>query len=85
MTFVVVPGIAISIDVDDWDARANALGGNSNTLAAALAAKLGERMGRRRASDGAVTLPLPIIERAEGDTRAVAVSFARVSATSARW
>ncbi|WP_227371127.1 hypothetical protein [Mycobacterium fragae] len=76
---VVVPGIAMSVDADQWDARANALGGNSSTLAAALAAKFGERMGRRRASDGAVTLQLPISERAEGDTRAVAVTFARVS------
>jgi hypothetical protein len=81
---VVVPGIAICIDADQWDARANALGGNSNTLAAALAAKFGERMGRRRASDGAVTLQLPISERAEGDARAVAVSFARVSVDPTR-
>ncbi|GBE68211.1 hypothetical protein MFM001_46730 [Mycobacterium sp. MFM001] len=81
---VVVPGIAISIDADHWDARANALGGNRHTLAAALAAKLGERMGRRRASDGAVTLQLPVSDRAEGDTRAVAVSFARVSVDPTR-
>ena len=45
---VVVPGVTISIDLDDWDARAKALGGTSNTLAAGLTAKLGERMGRRR-------------------------------------
>ena len=75
----VVPGITISIDLDDWDARAKALGGTSNTLAAGLTAKLAERMGRRRAGDGAVTLQLPISERAERDTRAIAVSFARVS------
>ena len=76
---VVVPGITISIDLDDWDARAKALGGTSSTLAAGLAAKLGERMGRCRASDGAVTVQLPVSERAEGDTRALAVSYARVS------
>jgi hypothetical protein len=76
---VVVPGITICVDLDDWDARAKALGGTGNTLAAGLAAKLGERMGRRRAGDGAVTLQLPISERAEGDMRAVAVRFARVS------
>jgi hypothetical protein len=76
---VVVPAITIHIDLDDWDARAKALGGTSNTLAAGLAAKLGERMGRRRAGDGAVTLQLPMSERAEDDTRAIAVSFARVS------
>ena len=81
---VVVPGITIHIDLDDWDARAKALGGTSNTLVAGLAAKLGERMGRRRAGDGAVTLQLPISERTEGDTRAIAVSYARVSVDPTR-
>ncbi len=76
---VVVPGVTIGIGLDHWDARAKALGGTSNTLAAGLAAKLGERMGRRRPGDGAVTLQLPISERAAHDTRAIAVSFARVS------
>ncbi len=41
MTPVVVPGITIYVDLDDWDARAKALGGTSNTLAAGLTAKLG--------------------------------------------
>ena len=81
---VVVPGITIDIDLDDWDARAIALGGSSNTLATGLAAKLGERMGRCRASDGAVTVQLPISERTEGDTRALAVSYARVSVDPTR-
>jgi hypothetical protein len=76
---VIVPGTTISIDLDHWDARAKALGGTSNTLAAGLTAKLGERMGRRRAGDGAVTLQIPMSQRAERDTRAIAVSFARVS------
>lgn len=75
----VVPGITICIDDADWDARANALGGTSNTLGAAFAAKLGELIGRGRADDGAVTLELPINVRVEGDTRANAMSFARVS------
>ena len=81
---VVVPSITIHVDLDDWDARAKALGGTTNTLVAGLAAKLGERMGRRRAGDGAVTLQLPISERAEGDTRANAMSFARVSVDPTR-
>jgi hypothetical protein len=76
---VVVPGITIYISMDDWDARAKALGGTRYALVAGFAAKLGERMGRRRAGDGAVTLQLPISERAEGDTRANAMSIARVS------
>ena len=55
-----------------------------NTLLAGLAAKLGERMGRRRASDGAVTLQLPMSERTESDTRAIAMSFASVSVDPTR-
>jgi hypothetical protein len=76
---IVVPGITISVDVADWDARAKALGGTTNTLGAGFAAKLGELLGRRRAGDGAVTLQLPVSERTEGDTRANAMLFARVS------
>jgi len=76
---VVVPGVTICIDIDDWDTRAKALGGTSSTLAAGLTAKLAERMGRRRAGDGAVTLLLPMSERVERDTRAIAISAARAS------
>jgi hypothetical protein len=76
---VVVPIVTMRIPVDQWDGCAKALGGSGNTLVAGLAAKLGQRMGRRRASDGAVTLQLPISERAEGDTRANAMSITRVS------
>jgi hypothetical protein len=81
---VVVPVITIHVDVDDWDARAKALGGTSDTLVAGLAAKLGDRLGRRRPGDGAVTLQLPMSNRAAGDTRAIAVSFGRVSIDPAR-
>jgi hypothetical protein len=80
----VVPVITIHIDVDAWDARAKALGGTGDTLVAGLAAKFGEHLGRRRASDGAVTLQLPMSERDQDDTRAVAVSFARVSVDPTR-
>lgn len=76
---VMVPAVSIHIDVDDWDARAKALGGTGNTLIAGFAAKLGERMGRRRAGDGAVTLHLPMNERTEDDTRANAMSIAIVN------
>lgn len=76
---VVVPVITMHVDLHDWDARAKALGGTTDTLVAGFAAKLGERMGRRRAGDGAVTLVLPMSERSQDDTRAVAVSYARLS------
>jgi hypothetical protein len=75
---VVVPVVSIYIDLDDWDARAQALGGTTNTLIAALAAKLGQRMGRH-GDDGTVTLQLPMSDRTEDDTRALALSYARVS------
>ncbi len=74
---VVVPAITIWFDLDDWDARAKSLGGNSYSLLAAFAAKLGERMGRRRA-DGAVALRIAISDRTLDDTRANAMSFAKV-------
>ena len=80
----VVPGVTICVDLDDWDARAKALGGTSNTLAAGLTAKLGERVGRRRDDDGAVTVQLVMSDRTESDTRAIAVSFARVSVDPTR-
>ena len=81
---VVVPALTIFIGLGDWDACAEALHGASHTLAAAFAAKLGERIGRRRASDGAVTLQLPLSDRTEDDTRAMALSYARVSVDSTR-
>ena len=74
-----MPGIWILIDMDDWDARAEALGGASNTLATGLTAKLGEHMGRRHRDDGDVKMQVIVSDRTtEDDTRAVAVSFARV-------
>ena len=81
---VLVPAITIFIDLDDWDARAEALRGASHTLAAGFAAKLAERIGRRRAGDGAVTLQLPVSDRTEDDTRAMALSYARVSVDPTR-
>lgn len=76
---VLVPAITIYVDLEDWDARADALAGASHTLAAAFAARFGERIGRRRADNGTVTLQIPISERTEDDTRAMALSYARVS------
>ena len=76
---VVVPAITMHIDLDDWDARANTLGGTSYSLYAGVATKLGERMGRRRSDDGTVTLLIPISDRTPDDTRAIAMSFVKVS------
>jgi hypothetical protein len=76
---VVPPAITICLDLDEWDARAKTLGGTSYSLVAGFAAKLGERMGRRRADDGAVTLLVPISDRTSDDTRANAASLATIS------
>ncbi|MDY6996741.1 MAG: hypothetical protein SW019_09100 [Actinomycetota bacterium] len=77
---VAVPAISIVVDVASWDARAEALAGNSYSLLAGVAAKIGERMGRARASDGAVTLSIALNERTGlDDTRALALSFAKAS------
>jgi hypothetical protein len=81
---VVIPFATICVDLDEFNARAKALGGTSKTLVAGFVAKLAERMGRRRAGDGTVSLRLPISERTEGDTRANAVSFAAVSVDPTR-
>src|SRR5262245_62930572 len=66
-----------SSDVCSSDLKA--LGGTGHTLVAGWAARLGERMGRRRASDGAVTLQMPISDRTAGDVRANAMSFVTIS------
>jgi hypothetical protein len=76
---IVVPGITIYIDLDEWDARAKALGGTSSTLAAGFAAKLGGRTGFRHEGDGAVTVEVLVNNRTEGDTRALAVTSVRVN------
>jgi hypothetical protein len=69
---IVVPVISMFIDIDDWDARAKALGGNSHSMVAGLAARLGARMGRVR-PDGTVMLNIPMSTREADDTRGNAV------------
>jgi hypothetical protein len=81
---VVVPAISVFIDLENWDARAKALGGTSYSLMAGFAAKLGERLGRQRDDDGAVTLLIAISDRTADDTRANAMSFANVSVDATR-
>jgi hypothetical protein len=67
------PTATIFVDADEWDARAHELGGTSNTLLAALAARLAQRVGRVTA-DGSVSLTMAVNERAAGDTRANAIT-----------
>jgi hypothetical protein len=70
---VMLPTETIFVDADEWDARAHALGGTSNSLLAGLAARLARQVGRVTA-DGSVTLTLPVNERTAGDTRANAIT-----------
>jgi len=72
-----VPSVAAVIEIPDWDARAESLGGNSYSLLVGVTAKLAERMGRRRKSDGAVTLVIAInLRESLEDDRALAMAFA---------
>jgi hypothetical protein len=77
--YVTVPAITIHIDQDDWDARARALGGTSNSLFTGFAAKLGERMGRQCADDGTVRVIITASDRKDGDTHANALSFTNIT------
>jgi len=70
---ITVPTGTVFVDAEEWDARAESLGGTSNTLFAALAARLAQRVGRV-ATDGTVTLTMAINQRMAGDTRANAIT-----------
>ncbi|AQA05614.1 hypothetical protein BVC93_28205 [Mycobacterium sp. MS1601] len=74
---VVVPTASAFVNADDWDARADSLGGNSYSLMAGFVSRLAIKMGRHR-PDGAVSLLVAMSDRTEGDTRGNAVSLATV-------
>jgi hypothetical protein len=76
---IVVPAVWVQFDAEHVESRGQALGATGSTLIAALAAKFGEGLGRRRPTDGIVTLHIPVSERTEDDTRANAMSIARVT------
>jgi hypothetical protein len=73
-----VPNILIRIPLDEWNARAEALGGTGSALAAAFTAKLDRHMGRLHGDTDVVTMLLTVNTRTMNDARAVAVSFVRV-------
>lgn len=74
---VVVPNVVAFFDLAHWDERARTLGGTSNSLFAALGARLGLLRGRVDDA-GMVRLSLPVSERDDGDTRANALTEASV-------
>jgi hypothetical protein len=72
-----VPSVIATVDTAVWDARAEELGGNSYALVAGVTARLAERLGRRRDSDGTVTLSIAGNGRTSvDDDRAQAMVFA---------
>jgi diacylglycerol O-acyltransferase / wax synthase len=71
--YITIPTATIFVDADAWDARADALGGTSNTLLEGFAARIAQRVGRVTA-DGSVNLGMPVNERTAGDTRANALA-----------
>jgi diacylglycerol O-acyltransferase / wax synthase len=80
---ITLPTATIFVDADEWTARANALGGTSNSLLAGVAARLAERAGRVTA-DGLVTLGVPVNQRTANDTRANAVTNVDVTVDATR-
>ncbi|BBY14520.1 hypothetical protein [Mycolicibacterium litorale] len=76
---VVAPCVLALLAVDHWDSRAKELGGNSNSLLAGFAARVGYLLGRTDDA-GLVTLSYPVSERVAGDTRGNALTEARMQA-----
>jgi hypothetical protein len=75
---VIVPNVWIRLKQDEWNSRAEVLGGTTSTLAAAFTAKLDEHMGRQHGDADDAIMLLTVNNRTASDTRAVAVSFVRV-------
>lgn len=75
-----VPSASIFIDIDQWDVKAESLGGNYFSFVAGFAGRIAANLHRTRASDGAVTLMIPVNERGDfNDTGGNVVSIANVS------
>ncbi|OCB54528.1 hypothetical protein A5722_19865 [Mycobacterium vulneris] len=75
---VTVPAISVFVDVEQWDARARSLGGNTYSLLTGFAARLGARMERCGGTDGEVNLLLALSDRGLDDTRANAMTIGNV-------
>lgn len=76
---VEIPSVVAFVDTEQWDAKAESLGGNTYSLVAGYSAKLSAELGRRRQSDGTVTLVMARNARESlDDDRALAMTFASV-------
>lgn len=76
---VVVPSALLTAPADLWRRRARELHGSTTALVAALAALVGDALGRS-AADGTVRLVLPVSLRQPGDLRGNALSSITVGA-----
>lgn len=74
--YVELPFVAVTVKIRDWEACAQRLGGHANTLLPAFVATLASHLGRRRSSDGCVSLIVPVNRRhGLDDERALAIEF----------
>jgi hypothetical protein len=77
-TPVIAPSVWVRFSQEDWNARAEALGGTHSTLAAAFTARLDELIGRTHGAVDGVPVLLTVNDRTTiEDSRAIAVSFVR--------
>jgi len=75
-----MPSASVFVDAAAWQACAERLGGNSFSMVAGFTGRMAVHLHRTRASDGAVTLMIPVSEREDlQDTGGNVVSIAHVS------
>jgi hypothetical protein len=79
---ITIPTATVFLDADEWDHRAQSLGGTSNSLLEGFAARIAQKVGRTDA-DGSVVLVMPVNERTAGDTRANAVANVDITVDAA--
>lgn len=70
---VIMPMITVYAPAQEWDDRAEELGGTPTALFIGLTCRLGGRLGWTD-SDGRVGITVPVNERTEGDTRGNALT-----------
>ncbi|MGY0574815.1 hypothetical protein ACTGJ9_030230 [Bradyrhizobium sp. RDM12] len=75
-TIVELPAVAVTVESRVWFACEQRLGGGLNTLLPGFVASLASHLHRRRFSDGAISLLVPISRRRGlDDQRALAIEF----------
>lgn len=73
---VELAAVAVTIELQAWNACALRLGGNANALLPGFVAALAAKLGRCRPADGAISLLVPIdTRRGLNDERALAIEF----------